>query len=643
MANTSQRSFASGELAPALYARTDVAKYGNGLRVCRNFIVQRTGGANMRPGFDYVAAATYPNRRSRLIKFVFNNSQAYVLEFSHLYIRIYQDGASIGVTLSSPYQEADLQDLKYVQSGDVLTIVHPSYAPRDLSRLSATSWTLTQITFGPSIDPPTNLVATSTPSAVGTPYLWLVTAIDATTGEESLVSNPDLLVLPTGEPSATNPVSLTWDVVGAAVSYNVYRSAGGGGYEAYTLVGSVTTNSFEDTGLTLDVTKSPPIPFTGFSATDDYPSVVGFYQQRKVYANSNNEPEKVWCSQTGNYKNFNTSFPLQEDDAVVFALANAEVTEVEHVLDLGKMVIGSAGGEWLVEGDAAGVLTPFGINPRTGSYNGCNALQPVKVDNSILYVQSLGNKILELKTNIYAGYYVFVGKDVGVYSTHLLDGYTIDDWDYQQIPNYTTWMVRSDGTLLGFTYLADEELSAWTRHDTDGEFENICVIPEGGEHRVYVVVKRTVNGAEVRYIERMRPLILLDINEACFMDSALEYDGRDAGAGGDTITLTGASWAPGDLITATGSSATEFSTSQVGDARFLRNADGDQIVATIQEVISGDVAMVLVDDDVPDDMQAVAITDWDRAVKFIGGLSHLEGHDLSVIGDTNVVASPNNP
>lgn len=639
MANIPQRSFASGELCPALYSRTDVAKYASGLRTCRNHIVQPTGGANQRPGFDYCGEVRSSNAAVRLIKFVFNNTQAYVLEFGNLYVRVWQNGARVGtVEVTTPYLTAELPDINYVQSADVMTLVHRSHPVQELRRVSQFVWTLTAVSFVTAQAAPTNVDNTPGILGPGRTLLYVVTAINETTGEESLGADADQPSL--HMPSDVQPDVLTWTAAAGAGSYNVYVGIDGA---TPGLIANVTTANFANTGLTPDYSQNPPEAFTGFAVAGDYPGVVGFYQQRQLYANTTNEPEKVWCSRAGSYKNFNTTFPLQDDDPVVFVLSNSEVTEVRHLLDLGKLVVGTEGAEWLIEGDANGNLTPFTINARVGSYNGCSQLLPVKVGNSVLYLQGLGNKILELKSNIQYGYYTFTGKDVTVFSSHLFNGYSIDDWDYAQIPGYVTWAIRSDGVLLGFTYLDDQQLSAWHRHDTDGFFENVCVIPEGGEHRLYVAVRRTINGATRRYIERLRPLDLGTIEEASYLDSALEYDGRDAGSGGDTITLTGSGWAPGDPLTATGSLVTEFSTAQTGDARFLRNAAGDLIVATIQTVLTATTATVFVDDDVPTDMQAVAITDWDRAVKFVGGLTHLEGETVAVFADNLVVGSPNNP
>lgn len=636
MANQSQRSFASGELAPALYARTDVAKYATGLRTCRNFIVLPGGGVSYRPGTEFLADLTADGAQ-RLIKFVFNMTQAYVLAFGNQVVRIYQDGIEVASVLT-PYLTADLATLNTVQTGDVMTIVHPSYAPQQLIRTSSTVWNLTPVSFGTSQAAPTNVDNIPGVLGPGRVLTYVVTAVSETTGEESLGAQAATQSLHT--PSETQPDTISWDAASGAGSYNVYCGVDGA---VPGLIGTVTTLFFTNPGIVPDYASNPPVAFTGFAAADDYPSVVGFYQQRQGYGASNNEPEKVWFSRTGAYKNFDTTFPLSDDGPVSFALANAEVSIVRHLLDLGKLVIGTEGSEWLIEGDANGNLTPFAINGRVGSYNGSAALQPVKVGNSVLYIQSLGNRILELKTNIQYGYYTFTGRDVTVFSSHLFNGYSVVDWDYAQVPNYVTWAVRDDGVLLGFTYLDDQQVSAWWHCDTDGVVENVCTIPEDGEYILYLVVRRTINGSDKRYLERMRPYALLTVQDACFMDAALEYDGRDAGATGDTITLTGVSFTPDDLITMTGSLATEFATARVGDARFLRNAAGDEIVATIEQINSATEALVTVNEDVPADMQAVAITDWDRAVKYVGNLSHLEGKDVSVFADELVVASPNNP
>lgn len=151
-------SFNTGEVSPLLYGRTDIAKYQNGCFQLTNFIPTVQGPARRRPGTRYVADIKVPAQRSWLAKFEFNTSQAYVLEFGHQYIRFYTQGgqllnAGVPVEVATPYTSADLTTadgtfaLDMVQSGDVLYVVHPSYAPYKLQRFSNTSWTFTKIAF----------------------------------------------------------------------------------------------------------------------------------------------------------------------------------------------------------------------------------------------------------------------------------------------------------------------------------------------------------------------------------------------------------------------------------------------------------------------------------------------------------------
>ena len=129
MASIIQRSFAGGEISPALYGRADQVKYQTGLKKCRNFIVQRFGGVTNRPGTQFIAE-TKSSGKARLLKFVFNADagQAYVLVFTNLAMRVIKGGAQLEASPGVPYElvttyaAADLDGLQFVQSADVVTI-----------------------------------------------------------------------------------------------------------------------------------------------------------------------------------------------------------------------------------------------------------------------------------------------------------------------------------------------------------------------------------------------------------------------------------------------------------------------------------------------------------------------------------------
>ena len=267
MANQAKRSFAGGEIAPSLYARTDTSKYQTAVRLLRNWLIHRFGSISNRPGTRYVAGVKDHTKTVRLVPFVFNDEQTYVLEFGDNYIRFVRDGAqllsaSVPYEIVSPYAEAHLMELRFVQSADVITITHHAYAPRELSRLGDTNWTLDVINFGPSIGSVTNLAGAGGVAGANTYYA--VTAVDQVTGEEGL---PAFYTRVGFKPDATTPITLTWDPLTGASSYRVYRSLDGGvTYELLKDAGgtpsTVTDTSFSDSNESVTLVS----PTTGDSA-----------------------------------------------------------------------------------------------------------------------------------------------------------------------------------------------------------------------------------------------------------------------------------------------------------------------------------------------------------------------------------------
>ena len=162
---TLQRSFAGGEMSPEMFGRIDDVKYQTGAATMKNFVATPQGPAENRPGTAFVRAVKDSTKRTRLIPFTYSTTQTMVIELGAGYIRFHTQGATLmsgGVPyeIANPYAEADLFDIHYVQSADVMTLVHPNYAPRELRRLGATNWTLTTINFGAPIAAPTGVTAT---------------------------------------------------------------------------------------------------------------------------------------------------------------------------------------------------------------------------------------------------------------------------------------------------------------------------------------------------------------------------------------------------------------------------------------------------------------------------------------------------
>lgn len=581
-------------------------------------------------------------------------------------------------TIATTYLQADLQNLQFAESADVVTITHPSYAPMELKRLGATNWTLTGLSFF-SGNANNFVITASMGGTAGTPVPWnnyFVGAVNSN-GEEGSVSF--LQIAPASAAafavaSNATPVNLVWTApVNGASYYKIYRfTQVGVGAPPYAngpfgYIGQTTNLRFTDNGITPDFTNAPPISPTLFGSTNNYPSTVGFVQQRRGFANTNTNPIGFWLSQPGDFSNFDIHVTPQDSDGIIATLAGEEVNAIQHILELKFMLMLTAGAEIYVQGNGSGVVTPSGINASTQSQYGCAPLRPLKVGDVILFNQALGSAIRDFSFDFSIDGYR--GNDITVFATHLFEGYTLSDWAYQKLPDSIAWAVRSDGVLLSCTYVREQQILAWARHDfTNGTVENICSIPENGEYGVYLSIKRTINGQTVRYIERMSSRIWQgaaaevavgtansngDPIDATYLDCFVSFDGRNAGSTTMTLTASGAfqtgTTAYQQQLTLT-ASAGFFTSSMIGDQIFLQDAEwiatqgaeGNQIRCTIQAYTSSTIVTVTPSGVVPAEFQALPITIWARAVPTVSGLGYLKGQQVSVWADRYVVGSPLN-
>ena len=359
-------NFTGGEFSPSLYGRVDLAKYYNGCRLLENYLIKPQGGAVRRPGTYYVEDVKYHNRKVRLIPFEFSDTQAYILEFGHEYIRFYMDegqlqSGSAAYEIASPYQESDLFELDYAQSADVMYIVHPDYAPRKLTRTGHTAWTL------------------STPA--------------------------------------------------------------------------FTAN-----------------PFTG---ADKYPSCVEFFEQRLFFANSNDDPQKIWGSKSGEYENMTTG--AGDDDAVEYTIAASKVNAIRWLAAKDVLLFGTIGAEWRLGATSASEpITPTNVLCRRQSTYGSALVKPVTVGQAILFLQRARRKVRELVYSFEQDTYL--APDMNLLADHMTKS-GIVDMAYQQEPDSILWSVLSNGYLVGMTYQRDQEVVGWHRHITDGKVESVACIP----------------------------------------------------------------------------------------------------------------------------------------------------------------------
>ena len=621
-ARTIARSFAGGEISPELYGRMDLDKYQTGLARCENFIVLPHGPAQNRPGFSFVNQAGDSTRKVRLIPFSFSSDQTMVLEFGHLYIRFHTKGGTVleaakaidsiaGATINatahgytpgnwvfigtrffvvdtvpnansftvvdllgapaapagttaarvyqipSIYPEDELFDLHYVQSADVLTLTHPAHPIHELRRAGVTNWSLTRVSFASIMVPPTGLSITKVQDTgtTGTRgYRYVVTSINATGVEESEMSAEVTTTNNLGQASNSNTV--TWVAAPGADRYNVYRHQGG----VFGYIGQTSDLTFTDNNINPDTLRTPPEAAMPFETANNYPSAVSYFDQRRVFAATNNAPQTLWMTRAGSETNLTTSLPVQDSDSISFRIAARQYNRILHLIPLSDLILLTAGGEWRVFTGSGEPVTPATVIARPQSYVGANNVQPVVTSLSAIYVSAQGSRFREL---IYSaeGVGSYKSEDLSVLTPHLVNGYTIHDLAFSRGPTPLTWAVRSDGALLGLTYLPEQNVRAWHQHNTtNGVFESVCCVAEDNEDVLYVVVRREIKGAMVRYIERLSTQLFASLEDAFFVDSGLTYDGPP------TMTVDGLHHLEGQTVSILGDGAV-FADQVVEDGR----------------------------------------------------------------------------
>jgi len=425
--------------------------------------------------------------------------------------------------IASPYLAADLFGLRYTQDADVFTITSIEYATRELRRLGATNWTLTEVDFSPSTTVPTGVgvVATVAVATNLSPQSYVVTTIDADGVTESLQSAT--VTASNNLSLAGNFNTISWGAVAGATRYNVYKLRGG----TFGFIGSATGLSVVDDNVTADTTKTPPLDDTALNTgAGDYPTAVTYHEQRRWLGGTMNSPQRIIATRSGTESNLTTSLPAQDDDSLDFRVRARQQNAIMHLVPLSDLIALTTGAEFRIFSDGAPAITPTSLSVKPQGYTGASQVTPVVTSGSILYVQAQGSRVRELSYNWETQAYRSI--DITLMAPHLVAGRTVVDMAYVRAPDQTLWAVRDDGTLLGMTYVPEQQVYGWHQHSTDGAFESVCTVPENGEDRLYAVIRREINGDTVRYIERMAQGFVPeidDIADAMFLDSALTYSG----------------------------------------------------------------------------------------------------------------------
>ena len=399
-------------------------------------------------GFKHTTGATHTldtvsvkvatqDAKVRLVRFEFSITQAYILEFGNLYLRVYKDNGQIHtggapVEVVTPFTTAQVFDLYFAQSADTLYIAHPSHAPRKLTRTSDIAWTLATLTF---VSAPADFVA-----GVG-----------------------------------------------------------------------------------------------------DYPRCVTFFEERLYWAGTDNKPQTIWASKSGDFLNMNQGTGL-DDESVAFTLATDDVNVIRWMKASDVLLIGTVGGEFKLHG-SGNPVTPSNVRVVQETKYGSSTVTPITSGRAVLFNQRATKKIRQMIFDLNVE--GFVAPDLTILAEDITGG-GLTHMAYQQEPDSIVWAVRADGVLLGLTYQRDQQVVAWHQHPvggTNAEVESVAVIPsaDGKTDELWASIKRTIAGVTVRTIEYL--------NNSIYVDSGLQYSGSP------TASLSGLGHLEGQTVQVLGDGA----------------------------------------------------------------------------------------
>lgn len=681
-------SFSAGELSKLFDSRIDLEEYPTGCRVLENFIPLIQGPAMRRGGTRFVRAVKDSTDRCGFIRFEFNTEQAYVLEIGDQYMRFYTDhgivmNGTAPLELATPWTAANLFDAdgnfllrSYIQSGDITYICHTEgdYAPQKLTRSGALSWSIA--TFVPEggpfedVDPDetitvyasastgsVTLTASSaifTSAHIGGLFLLEQKAIDDTLGWEAgkAVSINDIRRMGYRNYQALNSAT-TGGIIPSHTEGAMYDGNSGVQWQyldAGLGWGTIAAINSAGTGATLTVDGRIPTEAVGsgnastrwafgaWSASNGWPTHVTFFRERLVFARSTTR--EFWMSEAGDFERFRAKDGAGEtvaDSAIRGEVTSDTANRIEWMAPADRLMIGTAGGEFAI-GEITGSepLGPGNVKADPNSSYGSRPVSTVKVGDSVIFVQRSGRKVRDLAYTFEKE--KFVSSNLNVLSPHLFQaGKYITAMAYQQEPHSVIWALRSDGKLMAATINANQKRFGWHRHPIggDGIVEAIETIPspDGDSDELWMIVRRTISGATVRYIEFMEPELPedSDIIEAFYLDSGLTYNGAVAatltpGTGATVVGTTGVTFTAGSSV---------FTAGDVGREIWYRYQNGEDVYHTARAEITaqgGTTATCTIIAAWPS-LTAIASGGWRKTATAISGLNHLEGKSVQILAD----------
>lgn len=432
-------NFTSGQVSSQIFGRGDLSIFENGARSLQNVIIHPTGGVSRRPGLKYIDNL---EGHSRLVKFEFNTEQTYLLCFLHQKLRIYRNDLLIA-ELETPWELLHLKDINWTQSADTLLVVHPDVAPKQISRYDNDVWKVE------------NWEYYSKDGKVYCPYFNFYQKKEkvtpsGTTGNIFLNAEHEIF---------------NSSCVGSRMRINNGE-----------LLITVCNNSKQLIGVVQKNLDNASVSTTweesAFSARRGWPNSVTFHQDRMVIGGSKSLPNRLWLSKSSDLFNFDLGKGL-EDESIEFAILSDQVNAIKSVISARHLLVFTTGAEWMVSGSP---LSPENIElhrqTKVGMYNDCY-IPPQNIDGATIFISSSGRQLREfLFADVEQAYQA---KDLTLLAGAILNN-PVDCAFHADAS--VLYVVLADGTISALTSYRTEEVNAWSKLITKGNFLSVAVIGE---------------------------------------------------------------------------------------------------------------------------------------------------------------------
>jgi hypothetical protein len=548
-------NFTAGEFSPRLAGRVDLQQFNASAEKLENVVVLRQGGATMRPSMDYKGEIKSSSQTARIIPFVYSRSDAYLIELGNLYARFWKNGAPVETSPGVPYEivtpwtQAQLAALDFTQRADTLIVCHPDVATQRLLRFSDTLWTCDAVPFDPpavyegghrsaTVDLTISNVAVGTGRTVTAsgafflasdqgrvlswgPGLATITGITSPTVvtarvdrafSVAAIAGPGWLLEGSPEtsvtPSQDEPVGATgtatlgadgWrtDDVGKIIELN-------GGLVQIESLDGVSPTTIANyrilrvlAAAVLVNRRAWQLLGPVWNEYDGYPASCTTHQQRLWLGGTARFPQTKWGSRSGLFFDFT---PGTNDDSAVYKTFDSDdVNLMQYLVSSTELLAMTYGGEFRCQGGVEKPITQLNDQIKMLSRWGAELVRPEQAGEDVIYVQRGGKAIRAIRKNELD---VLANQDVSVFSEHLFrDGVRSMSWE--QTPEQVMWIATSAGKLVPFTYSSEQRTFCFASGNASGFVEWLATIPEGSIDATYALVRRTVNGATKRYIERL--------------------------------------------------------------------------------------------------------------------------------------------